>query len=289
MHHMLFSVAERIYFSACLALGKLLRSARYSKTRIVCEDGERLVRKYRAFHAPLLIWMGGGLMKLLDTGVRVLPRREWEERERRVWRLCGLSADAIRSDDDGTLVMPWLAGETLAGLLEDPRIKEPARQRMIERAVVALTEFHRLGLTHGDAMADNVMIDVDAGVARWFDFETIHESSGPRSMSISVSWQRADDVRALLATCLVRTAPAMRAETLRLVLDAYAADDDADDAHEVTSLLIESFGAVFQRPLMFHLAQAPLSMQSYREIARLLSARLGENVGERIVHEPDPV
>ncbi len=87
---------ERIYFSACLALGRLLRSARYSKTRIVCEDGERRVRKHRAFYAPLLIWMGGGLMKLLDTGVRVLPRREWEERERLVWRLYGSSADSIR-------------------------------------------------------------------------------------------------------------------------------------------------------------------------------------------------
>jgi hypothetical protein len=220
--------------------------------------------------------MGGGLMKLLDTGVRVLPWREWEERERLVWRLYGSSADSIRNDGDGTLVMPWLTGETLAALLEDPdrKIAEPARNRMIEWAVVALADLHRRGLTHGDAMADNVMIDVDAGVARWFDFETIHESSPQRSTSIS--WQRADDVRALLATCLLRTAPAMRAETLRLVLDAYADED-------VTRHLIGSFGAILQRPLTFHLGQAPLSYQSYREIARLLNARLGDNVEARLV------
>jgi hypothetical protein len=215
-------------------------------------------------------------MKLLDTGVRFLPRREWVEHERLVWRLYGASPDSIRSDDDGTLVMPCLAGETLAALLEDPdqKIAEPARKWMIEWAAVALADFHRLGLTHGDAMAENVMIDVDAGVARWFDFETTHESS--RARSISVSWQRADDVRALLATCLVRTAPGMRAETLRLALDAYADED-------VTRLLIGSFGAVVQRPLMFHLGQAPLSYQSYREIACLLNARLGDNVGARLV------
>jgi hypothetical protein len=61
-----------------------------------------------------------------------------------------------------------------------------ARDRAIERAVVAPVEF--LGLTHGDAMAENVMVDLaprrcpgrpehsstgDAGVANWFDSETI--------------------------------------------------------------------------------------------------------------------
>ena len=52
-----------------------------------------------------------------------------------------------------------------------------------------------------DAMAENVLVDLDAGVARWFDFETVHEASRPQI------WRRADDVRALLATCLLRTAP----------------------------------------------------------------------------------
>ena len=57
------------------------------------------------------------------------------------------------------------------------------------------------GFTHGDAMAENVMVDLEAGVAHWFDFETIHDSRRP------MAWRRADDVRALLVTCLVRTVP----------------------------------------------------------------------------------
>lgn len=260
---------ERAYFGACLMLGRLLRSGRYSTTRIrtIGESGEREVRKQRSFYAPLLIWMGGGVMNLLDTGVRVLPRREWEERERLIYRsVYGTLADSIRRDDDGALILPWLPGVTLASLLEDPSIGEPARNRMIERAVVALAEFHRLGLTHGDAMAENVMVDPDAGVARWFDFETVHESSRPRP----ASWQRADDVRALLATCLIRTAPEKRAGTLRLILDVYA-----DAAEDVTGLLAASFSTILRRPLTFHLAQAALSIGSYREIGRLLSERSG--------------
>src|SRR5688572_16335311 len=99
------------YFFLCLALGRLLRSARYSKARIVEQDGERQVRKHRLFYAPLLVWIGGPLVRLLDTGVRVLPQRDWEEREHRVYR--SLYGTSTRIDAGGMLVLPCLAGETL--------------------------------------------------------------------------------------------------------------------------------------------------------------------------------
>ena len=254
-------LAERAYFRLCLGFGWLLRSGRYSKARVVYRDGELRVRKYRRFYAPLLVWMGGPLVRILDTGVRVLPQRDWEERERRVYRT--LRGTSIRIDADGMLVLPYLAGETLATLLEDPELEESVRKRAIERAVVALAEFHHLGFTHGDAMAENVLVDLEAGVAHWFDFETVHDSS--RTMG----WRRADDVRALLVTCLLRTVPAERAGTLQLILDAYADEG-------VTRVLTTSFTSVVRRPLTFHLAQAGLSFQCFREIARLLRERLGE-------------
>jgi tRNA A-37 threonylcarbamoyl transferase component Bud32 len=254
-------LAERAYFVLCLALGRLLRSARYSKAWIAYQDGELQVRKYRFFYAPLLVWMGGPLMKILDTGVRVLPQRDWEERERRIYRT--LRGTSIRIDADGMLVLPCLAGKTLANLLEDPELEESVRKTAIERAVIALAELHHLGFTHGDAMAENVLIDLEAGAAHWFDFETIHDSSRP------TAWRRADDVRALLVTCLVRIVPEKLAETLQHVLDVYGDEG-------VTRLLAMSFSSVLRRPLTFHLAQAGLSFLCFREIARLLRERLGE-------------
>ena len=254
-------LGERAYFLLCLALGRLLRSGRYSKARIVYQDGELQVRKYRFSYAPLLVWMGGPLVRILDTGVRVLSQRDWEERERRVHR--SLRGTSIRIDADGVLVLPCLAGETLATLLEDPELEGSVRKRAIERAVVALAEFHHLGFTHGDAMAENVLVDLEAGVAHWLDFETIHDSSRP------MAWRRADDVRALLVTCLVRTVPEELAETLQLMLDVYPDEG-------VTPVLATSFTSVMRRPLTFHLAQAGLSFQCFREIARLLRERLGE-------------
>lgn len=255
------ALAERACFGLCLALGRLLRAGRYAKTRVVHEDGERRVRKHRVFYAPLLVWLGGPLVRILDTGVRVLPQREWEERERRLYP--SLYGASVRIDTGGTLVLPCLAGETLAALLEDLELEEPVRKRAVERAVAALAGFHARGFTHGDAMAENVMVDLETGVAHWFDFETVHDPRRPPA------WCRADDVRALLATCLLRTAPGELAATFRLILDVYADED-------VTRLLATIFTPVLRRPLTFHLGQAPLSFQRFREIGGLLGERLGE-------------
>ena len=252
-------LAERAYFVVCLALGRLLQSAAYSKALISCQDAEGQVRKYRVFYAPFLVWMGGPLVRILDTGVLVLAQRDWEERERLVYRT--LYGTSIRITAGGMLVLPCLTGETLANLLEDPALEESVRKTAIERAVIALGEFHHLGFTHGDAMAENVLVDLDAGEAHWFDFETIHDSSRP------MEWGRADDVRALLVTCLVRTVPEKRAGILRLIVDVYADEG-------VTRILATSFTSVLRRPLTFHLAQAGVSYQCFQEIARLLRERL---------------
>ena len=252
-------LAERIWFRVCLGVGRVLRSARYSNVRIVREGGEPLVRKRRRSFAPLLVAMSGPLGRVLDTGVLVLPQREWEKQERELYaRLYGTS---IRIDAGGMLVLPRLAGATLATLLEDSMLETSSRRKAIELAVLALGDFHARGFTHGDAMAENVMVDLEAGVARWFDFETTHD---PRR---SMAWRRADDVRALLATCLLRIGPGELDDTLGLILDVYADE-------EVTSLLGASFPSTFRRPLAYHLGQAGMSHQCFREIDRLLQKRL---------------
>lgn len=248
-------LAERAYFLPCQALGWLLRSVRYATVRVVRHDGELQVRKRRSFYAPLLVRMSDPLVRILDAGVRVLRQREWEERERLIY--LSLHGTSIRVDAAGTLVLPCLPGKTLASLLEDPELGESVRKTSIERAVAALAEFHRLGFTHGDAMAENVLVDLEVGAAHWFDFETVHDSSRP------VVWRRADDVRALLITCLIRTHPEDCAETLRFILDSYP-------DQSVRRILAASFGSALRRPLAFYLSQAGLSLRSFRDIGRLL-------------------
>ena len=248
---------ERAYFAMCLLLGRMLRSAGYSKVQIVERDGELRVRKRRVFYAPILVWLGGLLIRALDTGVRVLPQREWETRERQLYLL--LHGTWIEVDSRGVLALPHLSGRPLTALLEDPNLDAPLRKKAIEVAVVALAELHRLGCTHGDAMAENVLVDLDADVAHWIDFENAHDVRRP------IAWCRADDVRALLTTCLVRTPDAKFAETLEFVLDLY-------DDERVSSVLLD-FTSVLQRPLMLYVGQAKLSLRRFRAIAQLLKGR----------------
>ena len=221
------------------------------------DNGACRVRKERLFYARPLIWLSGPLVNLLDTGIRVLAQRDWEDRERRVYQ--SLYALTARSEADGTLVLPCLPGETLAALLERPGLDESVRRKAIELAVVALAELHRTGFTHGDAMADNVLVDLDSPVARWFDFETAHDERR------SVHWRRADDVRALIATCLVRTSPEKYAVTLECIFKTYSDDT-------IRRLVATSFSTSLQRRLVFHLGQAPLSFDGFRHIHRLALA-----------------
>jgi serine/threonine protein kinase len=208
------------------------------------------------FYAPLLVRLGETLARILETGVQVLPQQQWEARERNLYE--ALYRASVRIVDGRTLLLPCLGGTTLAALLEDRRTGEQARRRAIALAVAALAAFHAQGFTHGDAMAENVLIDLDAGAARWFDFETVHDANRP------AAWRRADDVRALLATCLLRAPSGDLAGIVRLVLDSYADQD-------VTKLVTANFRRAMRRPLIFHLGQAGLSYRQYREIARVLS------------------
>ena len=249
----------RAYFESCLLLGRLLRETRYSSIRIVDNAGVREVHKRRAPYAPLLVALGEPLVRALDTGVSVLAQADWERREFVLFET--LYGKAVRVEGDGTLVLPYLPGRTLATILADRSLGPATPATAVQLAVAALADFHARGFTHGDAMAENAVVDLEEGVARWFDFETVHEPSR------NETWRRADDVRALLATCVLRTPRANYAEVVDRILDGYG--DTAIVRHLATA-----FSSTTQRVLVFHLGQAPLAYESYREIGQLLSHRL---------------
>lgn len=265
-------LADRTWFRICLAAGRLFRSSRYSEVEIVAQEGEIEVRKRRRLYAPPIIWASGPVFRLLRAGVRVLPQRDWTERERTIYR--SLHGTEVRVDRAGNLVLPLLPGRTLATLLADPHLDDTARLRAIQLSAIALGELHRAGFTHGDAMAENVLVDLGNDAARWIDFETLHDPGRP------AAWRRADDMRALLATCLVRTPPEQLSRIFDLILDA--CPDEA-----LTGQLAGMFTSVLQRPLAFHLGQAPMSLELFRRIARLLSERSCVSVVPPARSEPE--
>ncbi|HEX6693475.1 MAG TPA: hypothetical protein VF035_02110 [Longimicrobiales bacterium] len=252
------ALAERAWFGICLLAGTLLRSARYARTEVVSCDGERVVHKQRRFYAPVLIGLGNPLGRLLGTGVRVLPQRQWAKREREL--MDALYGARVHWENNQSMTLPFLRGITLAALLESADTAESERRRGILMATAALAHLHGSGYTHADAMAENVMIDLDGGAARWFDFETVHDPSRP------VDWRRADDLRALIATCMLRTKATDRGSVLRDILDAYPYSGPVE-------YVMNAFATALQRSLPLHLGQAPLPLDTFREIHSLLRDR----------------
>jgi serine/threonine-protein kinase len=78
-------------------------------------------------------------------------------------------------DRGGAIVTPWMAGGSVADLMERERIT-PARAVEIAASVLAaLSDAHRLGILHRDVKPSNILFD-DAGVARLADFGAAHVS-----------------------------------------------------------------------------------------------------------------
>ena len=248
-------LVERTWFLSCQILGRVFRGSHYSRVEVVERDTVWAVRKRRVKLAPLLVWVAGGLYRMLSTGVRVLPQRAWEARERELY--AALYQSEVVVEDDGTLVLPSLRGRILAQLLADPRVNGATRLRAVELAVLALAELHARGFTHADAMAENVMIDLDAQVASWFDFENAHDPSR------TPNWRRADDLRTLLSSCLLHAPERERTGLFRLILQCYPNID-------VTRLLPNALKS-HARALPLHLGQAPLSYNGFNELMKLLN------------------
>lgn len=266
------NLGERLYFALSLRIGRLLRAARYSDVRLARGDGRAEVRKRRRSYAPLLVHLSGPIFRVLGTGMRVLPQQAWFDRERELY--ARLQRPPVHVED-GTLVLPVLPGITLSELLADPIVSQTERTVAVVLAAQALAELHQMGISHGDGMAENVLVDLSGGAAHWFDFETVHDGDRPPG------WRRADDLRALVATSLARTPEDAIEATLTAIIEAYR-DNDA------WSRLAEHFTRVLQRPLPFHLGQAPLSVAGYGVIGRVLTRRFGTRRQiESIPQSPD--
>ena len=254
-------LAARAYFVLCVALGRLLRSGTYSTTPDRRGGRERQVRKSRVvLRAPpgLAGWAAAQDPRYRRAGPPAAglggagaPASTGASAARRFG-----SRPTGRSSCRASLERRWRR------LLEDPELDESVRKTAIERAVVALAEFHRAGFTHGDAMAENVLVDLEPA-----------SPTGSTSRRCMIRVARSPgDVPTTCGHCSPRASsghrPEKRAETLQLILDVYADEG-------VTRVLAASFTSVLRRPLTFHLAQAGLSLRCFREIGRLLRERCG--------------
>jgi hypothetical protein len=236
------------------------------------------IAKRRRWFGPLLIGPGNLYLRLLGSGVRVLPGAEWRARERALYR--ALHGIELETGPGGWLLLPRWPGVVLADHARSRLDPAPARLRGLGAASRALWDLHgvelpradggRERLSHGDATLRNVLFDPGTGEARWFDFDTAHDPG------LASAWRHGDDLRALLYSAVESFADVPVAVLLRTVRDAYADPGPWEELRDRLAL-----GALHGSPL--HLAQASPPEGRRRELETLLlrgASRRGSLMGD---------
>ena len=235
---------------ACLA-GRVLTRVRLSRLVSGVEAGQTVYLKSRRWYAGALICATN---RFLAPGVYVLPNREWLLWEPAIYRL--LYGWTVQATTAGQLSLPEIPGMVLTALLRSVHIDAQTRLDALIAATGALSQLHRLWvrfpngvtgwLSHGDATTDNVICDSATGKARWFDFETIHDSRR------SKEWRQADDLRALAYSAAARLPEEELALAAHLLMAAYT-------DRPILRAFCQAVERLQQRSDVFHFAQTGIS------------------------------
>jgi hypothetical protein len=224
------------------------------------------IAKRRRWFSALLIGPGNVYLRLLGSGVRVLPGAEWRARERALHR--ALHGIELETDSRGWLILPRWPGVVLADYARSRHDPAPARLRGLIAASRALWNLHRIEqpragggserLSHGDATLRNALFDPETGEAHWFDFDMAHDPG------LATAWRYGDDLRALLYSAVESFADVPVPLLFRTVRGAY---DDPGPWEQLCDRLAR--GILHRSPL--HLAQGCPPDDRRRELESLLS------------------
>ena len=230
-------------------------------------DGQMLVVKHRSRLAKLLIPPGNLYLRMMGADSFVLSTAEWHHWE---------TVMSTATIECGNVVTRLHAGKTLDQILRDDSVTADEKQAAVRLALREILALHSREarwsdgevrpLSHGDATAKNVCVDLKNQSAVWFDFDMIHRKE------LSAVDRHADDLRALFfssATCLPQSSLSLLAE---LCSEKVASPELLHALHRLLN--------VWRRPSTFQLAQAPLSYAAYHDLRAKLMAAIHGNVGD---------
>lgn len=225
------------------------------------------ITKRRLRRSASLLWLSEQI-PALSPHVRGLKLQEWIAWEQQLWR------EAYGCDitilEDGVM-LPALAGVPLGVWLEKRGTTDSVKIKAIAAAFTALRNLHRLSVrwpdgtshsfSHSDAHVANVMYDVGANEARWFDFETIHDAQA------GSAWRHADDLRALLYSS-ARWLTEQAWETLAATVGKNTPEGEIREALRSQAIQMRS------APHLLHLSQAPMPLEHHCRFSDILIATL---------------
>ncbi|WP_010586839.1 BUD32 family EKC/KEOPS complex subunit [Schlesneria paludicola] len=189
-------------------LGMMLGKVRLHRIEFLSVSGVDVVRKQRRFLACLIIPWGNAFQWLTGSPHFALPVRQWLAWERAIDASTRQGLVLIESsgaiERGSVLVCRHVPGDSLSRILADCRYSPAQKLDAIRLALTALRRLHAVdadwgngtyrSISHGDATACNVIVDMRANSACWIDFETRHD---PQLAEVD---RQTDDLRSLVYT-----------------------------------------------------------------------------------------
>jgi serine/threonine protein kinase len=214
-----------------------------------------VVRKRRRWYAKWMILCGNRFLKETHDGVVVLPTTDWIQWERTVDHAMRRGLILPESSNFCCLVFRQIPGNSLRQVLCNKRISPEQQFRAIRWSLVALRALHQTALcpgrncfqsiSHGDATANNVIVDCKNSSATWIDFDMRHQPTMPDLD------RQTDDLRAFVFSVAAFLPAASYAQLTQLI--HLHVNDFAVIAHFQQRLKNE-----WADMSIFQLAQAPL-------------------------------
>jgi hypothetical protein len=169
-------------------LGRVLSMIRLHRLERLSIDGVDVVRKRRRCFAHLIIPLGNAFLKFNGSFIVALPTKHWLEWERAIenstQRNLVLESPLESIAGNSNLYCRSVPGVSLRQLLSDPRCSQEQKSDAIRWSLAALHFLHqvdadwgqgiRQSISHGDATANNVIVDLNSCSACWIDFDTRH-------------------------------------------------------------------------------------------------------------------
>ena len=268
----------RYEFRRILA-GLLARTELHRVESLDTANGKILLKtRRRASH--IAVSTGNLYLRMQRAGVEVLTTDEWLRWELAVWTAKNSSAmdeyhktiqpevnPCIRSNG---LMIPRSPGEPLSHILADDTRPIGSRLQCVGWALQSLEHVHALNadwgndlvqpISHGDATAENVIIDTPNRSACWIDFDTRHRPS------LRAIERQADDLRALVFSTAFHLPQSQYQQLSVRLRDSYNRREAIEHFRNGLSN--------WHRPNTFQLAQAPLRFASARALRDILVADL---------------
>lgn len=205
-----------------LSLAKYLNRVNLSRVEFVDIQGNSFVRKQPLGHSPFFRVLANELLRYRSAPVIVLKREEWHRRELYIYNQ--LYRKEAYVDEEKRLLMEKLDGKTLRAVLTGGSRTDEERHLALRLAARALRSFHQYSsnepsaepLSHSDATANNVLVELAAQQAWWIDFDLVHRVEAPTSL------RQADDLRSLIFSAVPLFPQAQIYTALQETLQAYS-------------------------------------------------------------------